>query len=183
MSVAVSPSTKLARLSRTMSVLALIGMAIVPVVVAAAFLYPKFSEALMLNMSHVGMKLTASVPLGDRLLALACEAVSAGLTIWALWSLNRLFANYAQGRVFSAEPIAHLNHVATALFLSVLTDFVMEAPISYFLTRHGPPGHREISLSFGSGDVAWLFIAGTVLVIARVMAEARRMADENAAFV
>ena len=69
------------------------------------------------------------------------------------------------------------------LFLGVLADSVMEVPVTYLLTLHNPPGHREISLSFGSNDVVWLFIAGTVLVIARVMGEARRVADENAAFV
>jgi hypothetical protein len=85
--------------------------------------------------------------------------------------------------VFSPEPLSHLNNVANALFLGVLADFLMQAPISYLLSLQNPPGHREISLSFGSNDAAWLFIAGTVLVIARVMGEARRVADENAAFV
>jgi hypothetical protein len=47
---------------------------------------------------------------------------------------------------------------------------------------HGP-GHREISLLFGTDDAATLFISGVMLVIARVMAEARRVADENAMFV
>ena len=73
--------------------------------------------------------------------------------------------------------------VANALFLGVLAEFVMEAPISFLLTWYLGPNHRSISLSFGTNDAAWLFIAGTVLVIARVMAEARRVADENAAFV
>ena len=76
-----------------------------------------------------------------------------------------------------------LNHVANALFLGVLAEFVMQVPISYLLSLGYPPGHREVSLSFGTNDAAWMFIAGTVLVIERVMGEARRVADENAAFV
>jgi hypothetical protein len=167
-------SPKLARLSRIMAVLATLGIIVVPAIVAAIFLYPGATNSLMLNISHVG---------GHRIDALFFEALPIGLTVWALWSLRQLFSNYGDGRVFSAEPLKHLDHVATALFLGVLADSVMEVPVTYLLTLHNPPGHREISLSFGSNDVVWLFIAGTVLVIARVMGEARRVADENAAFV
>jgi len=124
-----------------------------------------------------------ALPLQYRIDALACETVPLGFTVWAMWSLRQLFANYARGKVFSPEPLRHLNNVANALFLGVLAEFVMQAPISYLLTWYLGPHHRSISLSFGSNDAAWLFIAGTVLVIARVMAEARRVADENAAFV
>lgn len=176
-------SPNLVRVSRIMSVMATLGMIVVPVIIAAIFLYPGATQFLMLNISHVGEKLTEAVPIQHRIDALFCEVVPLGFTVWALWSLRQLFSNFANGHVFSAEPLRHLNNVATALFLGVLADFVMEAPISYLLSLHNPPGHREISLSFGSNDAVWLFIAGTVLVIARVMGEARRVADENAAFV
>jgi Protein of unknown function (DUF2975) len=177
-----SPS-KLARLSRVMSVLALLGMIAVPALVTATFLYPGTTQFLMLSMSHLGTDLSDQIPLQYRADALVCEAVPLGFTVWAMWSLRQLFSNYAQGRVFSLEPLRHLNNVANALFLGVLADFVMQAPISCVLTWYLGPHHRSISLSFGSNDAAWLFIAGSVLVIARVMGEARRVADENAAFV
>ena len=162
--------------------LSLLGMIIIPVLVAPVFLRPDSTQFLMLRLDHVG-DLTSAIPLQYRLGALGCEAVPLAFTIWAMWSLRQLFARYATGQVFSPEPLRYLNNVATALFLGVLADFVMQAPISYLLSLHNPPGHREISLGFGTNDAAWLFIAGTVLVIARVMAEARRVADENAAFV
>jgi hypothetical protein len=178
-----APPTKLARLSRIMSVLSLGGMILIPALVTAIFLHPDTTQFLMLRLDHLGADLTAKVPLQYRIDALACEAVPLGFTVWAMWSLRQLFASYAIGEVFSADPLRHLNNVANALFLGVLADFVMQAPISYLLTWYLGPHHRSISLSFGSNDAAWLFIAGTVLVIARVMAEARRVADENAAFV
>jgi len=177
------PPTKLARLSRVMSVLSLIGMLVIPALVAAIFLHPDTTQFLMFRLDHLGADLNGTIPLQFRVGALLCEVVPLGATVWAMWSLRQLFASYAQGRVFSPEPLRHLNNVATALFLGVITDFAMQAPISYLLSLHNPPGHREISLSFGTSDAAWLFIAGTVLVIARVMGEARRVADENAAFV
>ncbi len=65
----------------------------------------------------------------------------------------------------------------------MIANFVVQAPISLALTWSLGHGHRAISLGFGSGDVSTLFMAGVVLVIARVMTEALRVADENAAFV
>jgi len=178
-----APPTKLARLSLIMSVLSLIGMIVIPALVIAIFLHPDTTQFLMLRLDHLGTDLTGKIPLQYRVDALICEAVPLGFTVWAMWSLRQLFANYAKGEVFSPKPLRHLNNVANALFLGVLADFVTQAPISYILTWYLGPHHRSISLSFGSNDAAWLFIAGTVLVIARVMVEARRVADENAAFV
>jgi hypothetical protein len=175
--------SKFARLSRVMSALSLFGMIVIPVLVIAIFLHPDTTQMFMLRLDHQGTDLSSRIPLQYRLDALACEAVPIGFTMWAMWSLHRLFSNYARGCVFTSEPLRHLNNVANALFLGVLADFVMQAPISLLLTWYLGPHHRSISLSFGSNDAAWLFIAGTMLVIARVMAEARRVADENAAFV
>jgi hypothetical protein len=59
----------------------------------------------------------------------------------------------------------------------------MQAPLTYLISMHNPPGHRFMSIGFGSDDVDMLFLAGVTFVIARVMAEARRVAEENAGFV
>ncbi|HEX4860206.1 MAG TPA: DUF2975 domain-containing protein [Rhizomicrobium sp.] len=183
MAPAPSVPPKLARLSRVMAALSVAGMVVLPVMVAAAFLYPDSTQWMMFNISHTGADLTNAIPIQYRVDALVCEIVPLGLVLWALWSLAQVFARYAKGDVFSAEPLRHLHNVARALFLGVLADFLMQAPISYLLNYWHGPGHREISLSFGTEDAARLFIAGAVLVIARVMAEARRVADENAGFV
>jgi hypothetical protein len=178
-----SVSPKLARLSRIMAVLSALGMVVIPLLVGVAFLLPDNTRWLMFNMSHTGTALTGAIPLAYRISALVCEMVPLSFVLWALWSLRQVFAHYARGEVFSAAPLRHLGNVAVALFLGVLADFIAQAPISFLLSYYQGPGHREISLGFGSDDVGRLFVAGAVLVIARVMAEARRVADENAGFV
>ena len=77
--------------------------------------------------------------------ALICEIVPLGFVLWALWSLRQVFANYARGEVFTAEPLRHLNNVALALFWGVVAGFVMQAPISFLLNYYHGPGHREVS--------------------------------------
>jgi len=123
------------------------------------------------------------VPLSYRLAALACSLGAEAFTVWALWSLRTLFRRYARGEVFSPAALKALNDVAIALFASVIVGFGVRAPISLLLTWPQGPGHRALLLEFGSDDVATLFIAATVLLIARVMNEASRLAEENAKFV
>lgn len=175
--------TSVVALSKTMAWLSTLGFFLLPVCVVYTFLEPDQSQWLMFNYDHKGAALTASVPILFRSLALICALWSTVFSMWALWALRRLFQLYARGSVFSPEALTALNHAAVALFASVIVAFAMQAPISLALTWSLGWHHREMSLSFGSGDVATLFMAGVVLVIARVMAEAQRVADENAKFV
>jgi hypothetical protein len=172
-----------ARLSMIMAWLATAGFVIFPLMIVYVFLDPDHSQWMMFSYIHGGAELSSRQPLAFRLMALFCALAPTAFTMWALWSLRRLFLLYAKGSVFSAEALAALNHVAVALFASVIVAFAMQAPISLALTWARGAHHREISLGFGSEDVFTLFMAGVVLVIARVMAEAQRMADENAKFV
>jgi Protein of unknown function (DUF2975) len=174
---------RLVRASRVMAWLSTAGFVIVPAIVIYIFLDPEHSRWLMFDMDHLGARISSAVPVEFRLIALACALIPAAFDMWALWSLRSLFLLYARGEVFSPGALSALNHVAVALFGGVIANFIAQAPISAALTWALGHGHREISLSFGSGDVSTLFMAGVVLVIARVMAEARRVADENAKFV
>ena len=176
-------SQKLLGLSRLMAWLSAAGFVLIPAVTIYAFLLPEQSRWLMLDFDHLGAALNDAVPLNYRLMALACELFATSFTMWALWSLRRLFLLYSAGDVFSPAALSALNQVAWALMYGVLANFVMQAPISAALSWPLGAGHRAVSLAFGSGDVATLFTAGVVLVVARVMTEALRVADENAKFV
>lgn len=173
----------LAGLSRIMAGLSGIGLVLYPLMVVAVFLFPGSPTDWMMFQDHLGPMLNSTVPIFFRLAALGCALPQVAFGMWALWMLNRIFRRYASGDVFSVETLRYLNHIAVALFAQVIVSFAAQAPITYFLTFPLGHGHRSISLSFGSDDVYSLFVAGVILVIARVMAVARRMADENESFV
>ncbi len=174
----------LAGLSRIMAGLSGVGLVLYPLMVASTFLLPgDATDWMMLHQDHLGRILNAGVPLTFRLAALAFQAAPTAFVMWALWSLRQLFLRYATGDVFSNQTLRLLHHVAVAIFAQVIVAFVIQAPVTFLLTYPLGHGHREISLSLGSDDVFSLFMAGVVLVIARVMAVARRMADENESFV
>ena len=176
-------SPQLVRASRLMGWLSVIGAVLSPLVTAFCFIWPVPTEPLNVHFSHVDVAAMVAAPLTDRLLALIFALIPALTTTWGLLALARLFRAFAQGEIFSLPALRALSTVTLALFWSVVASFVMQAPITYLISMHNPPGHRFVSLSFGSDDVATLFLAGVTFVIARVMAEARRIAEENAGFV
>ncbi|HEY0106639.1 MAG TPA: DUF2975 domain-containing protein [Rhizomicrobium sp.] len=173
-------ASNLSWLSRVMAWLSTIGMVLWPVGLVAAYVFP--GDANTMNADHLGAALNAGVPLIYRLGALVCSLAGEGFIVWALWSLRRLFLLYAGGEVFSPKALRLLNDVAAALFASVIVGFVMHGPITFLLSL-AVPDHHLIGFDLGSDDVVTLFCAGVVLVVARVMREARRLADENAKFV
>ncbi len=177
MAVQISPG--ITRLSRTMAWLAWAGAVIQVIATVAIFVFPDAMNALhAFEYRHNSREVTSAIPLDERLLALLFAAIPAALSVWCLLALARLFRLFVQGQVFSESALKALWLVAVTLFWGVIAGFFTEAPISYFLS-----GRHEISLGLSSEDFATLFMAGVVLVIARVMGEARRVADENASFV
>lgn len=174
-------SKGLARASRIMAWLSRAGAMLGPVLVAAGFFVPAFTQALGVGFTYGEAHVIEAVPLHDRLLALPFALVPAFVATWGLFALARLFRGFAEGDVFSVTSLRALSQVTAALFWNVTSAFILELPISYFLTAHN--GHHELSLTLGSGDVQLLFLAGVAFVLARVMAEARSMAEENASFV
>jgi hypothetical protein len=172
---------KLVWLSRLMAWLSTVGVVVVPLGDVAVYLWPGTRAGLNLNADNMDGLLNDAVPLPYRLGALVFSLAGALLLSWALWSLRALFLRYAKGEVFVPQSMRLLNNVAVALFASVIVSFAMHAPISFVLSW--AVGKPLVSLNFGSGDVVTLFSAGVVLVIARVMNEAGRIAEENAKFV
>jgi hypothetical protein len=176
-------ASNVAWLSRAMAVLTTIGLVLAPAVLIVVFLFPERAAVFDINVDNLGADLNTATPLVWRLAALVCSLIAEGFTLWALWSLRSMLLLYAKGEVFSQRTFTLMNNIAVALFAGVLVGFVMRAPITLLMSWPLGAGHRHISLSFGSGDVITLFEAGVVLVIARVMREAGRLADENAKFV
>ncbi|HEY2447071.1 MAG TPA: DUF2975 domain-containing protein [Rhizomicrobium sp.] len=178
-------SRPLARASRVTAWFSGAAVVILPLGTTFMFLAPEWSRMLGFDMDRHGLAhLTAAVPLSDRALALACAMIPAAIATLGLVALTRLFLLFNRGEVFGHDALRALGQITAALFWNVLVAFLMEAPITYFLTRtHPPVQHGELQLSIGSDDVQILFLAGVAWVVSRVMAEARSVADENAGFV
>jgi putative transcriptional regulator len=137
-----APSS-LRSLSRFMAGLTTIGLLIYPAGDIAIYLRPQVTQWLMLDADHMGRFLNDGVPLVYRLCALAFSLAGVSFTVWALWSLRRLFLHYSRGDVFSADALRLMENIAIAIFAGVIVSFAGHAPISLALTWYLGHGHLE----------------------------------------
>jgi hypothetical protein len=169
--------------------LALFVMVVTPLSDAAQILYPAAWQRMFPASWDVPpVKLhdvldLRTVPMVYRTGILLCELVTIALAMWCLWSMHRLFLSFARGEVFTATALRHLNQIALALLLGEIADILSLLPESLLASWSNGPGHHDIMLNITGEDISSLLWIGTAFVIARVMADARRIADDHAEIV
>lgn len=94
--------------------------------------------------------------------------------------LKKLFANYKMGIIFSLQNAEKYKYIG-GLFL---IDAFLTGPLSQMLnvlavTLSNPPGHRYITLSFGTPNVEAIFCGILILCISWVMAEGYKLQEEQ----
>lgn len=115
--------------------------------------------------------------------AMAALLVVSAPTLWGLWELRRLFEGYVAGAIFTVGAARRLRRCGLAVSISAAKTALGGLLLSLALSIDLPQDHRILIVGVSSDDLAWLLIGGILLVIARVMEEAARLAEENAAFV
>ena len=101
--------------------------------------------------------------------------------LWVFVSLYRLMRLYGEGEVFTGPGIGQIHAIARGLLARALGIIILN-PVAGMLLSLARPQHF-LSIGLGNADSARLFEAAVVYVIALVMEEARRVADENARFI
>lgn len=167
--------------------LATADLVLLPLINTAMILFPHLLDVLPADMTmrmSRDMSWSAATPLPYRIGIFFAEAVPTALSLWAIWSLRQLFLGYARGDVFSEKALRYLRWIAIGLLASELADALLATPLDSLLASWPlGPGKRAISLGFGTNDIGQLFSAGIAFVIARVMAEARRIAADSAEII
>jgi Protein of unknown function (DUF2975) len=109
--------------------------------------------------------------------------VPTGIWLVALHRLWQLFGEYALGNVFSHRALVSLRGFARCALATAFAEPIYGAVLSVIVTFDRKPGTRELNLAFSSNDFIILLIGAVLLAIATVMAEAARVAEDNAGFV
>jgi hypothetical protein len=99
---------------------------------------------------------------------------------FSLFLLRSIFQNYQRGNIFIAGNAYYYGRLGGLLFLKAL----IFQPLAHMLmvlavTFTNSPGHRYISLSFGTPNLQALFSGMLVMVISWIMLEASKMHDEH----
>jgi hypothetical protein len=174
--------SRIRRISRLMQRICTAAVVLIPLTVAgmwATFEYwgpthPEFAPI---------PEVPGTLTLTARLLAAAIGLLQASIAVFAVWRLRRLFALYAEGHIFTADNTRCLRHFAAAICAFAVAKPITGALLSVVLTMNNPPGHRQLSVSFGSSELTTLFIGCVFLIIAWIMDEARTLAEEQAEII
>lgn len=126
-----------------------------------------------------------SLPMDDpaRWRTAAVSLLPVGGGLYALRQLWRLFDEYGHGRVFGPVAQDALVRFAWAVLLLALLLPLARGLMTMALSIGNPPGQRFVSITLAWFDGLHILFGAVLVAIARVMAEARRLADDNAGFV
>lgn len=135
--------------------------------------------------SHAGIPYLpgTGVPSSVRLLAFAISMVPLAVLTYGFLSARHCFIAFAAGQIFSTEPVRRLMEFSICVALAAFLKPVAGAALSVLLSSTSASGARMLALSFSSDTLIALIFAGTVAVIAWVMAEAIEVNDENQQFI
>lgn len=94
--------------------------------------------------------------------------------------LKRLFQNYTFGSIFSLENVKKYQYLGwlfflNALFITPLSDMLMVLSA----TLSNPPGHRYLSITFGTPNLEDILYGLLIIVISWVMAEGYKIKEEQ----
>jgi hypothetical protein len=102
---------------------------------------------------------------------------------YAVVRLDRMLKACASGQMFALRTVGHMKAFAASLLAS-LTLTVIEPAVRGFVWRHGLDGPaREINVGVSSEELTLVLICALFFVVASMMHQARRIAEDNEGFV
>ena len=120
---------------------------------------------------------------GARVFGAALSLPSLLLLCYALWRMDRMLRAFEQGRMFDLVSIAHLKAFAAAM-LGSLALAIVETPLRALAYRHLlDDAKAKVTMIVSSEQLAVILVCALFYVIAAMMHEGRRLAQENEGFV
>lgn len=116
-----------------------------------------------------------------KLLGFCADFIDSLPYLLSLFVLKTLFSHYARGDIFSTQNARlyrklGLLYVANALLMKPLGETLL----TLVATATNAPGHRYLTISFGTPNLSSLFYAALIILMSWIMVEASKMSQENA---
>lgn len=117
--------------------------------------------------------LTRTIGLAAYLLGLVPLMIS-------LMALIRIFKNYAANNIFNESNAKDYRLIGWMfLFDGILIKSLSDSLLMIAVTLNNAPGHRYVTLSFGTVNMEALFCGAVVIVISWVMLEASKLHEDQ----
>jgi hypothetical protein len=174
--------TRIARLARVMEWVTLIGIVLAVVLPALAVVIPEWTRNLVLAMlGSAGVYLPLTP--GGRVAAAFVISVPAGVMIYGLLAVRRMFAGFARGEIFTEQAARHLQVFAATVLAQSLLGPLTSVGLALALSLNGPFGKPEFMMAFSSNNYFALIVGGVLLAAATIMREVAQLAEDNARFI
>lgn len=174
--------TRLSRLAALMCFVVAIGGALSEIALAWVWLSPSWITKYVAP--HAGVDPTL-VELNGAVQAagFAVSMLPLGVLLYALHQAYGLFDSYRRGQLFPDSAPRRLRRIGVAMLVLAVLRPLTAAALSAILTFANPPGQRLVVIGFSVEDYMIAVFGGLLLAIGHVMAEAKRLADDNSQIV
>ena len=180
---------RLARNSRVMATLTqvlIIGMLLIN---AACWVFPDIAIQYGLGFNLTAIGVTGeldvdvnSMPGWQVIGGIVLSSIPLVILAYGLNALRKLFTLYSEGQYFSEASSILLGKVGFGVILWVVLTFVLTPAISIWVTVLQPQG-RLLMIAFDSSHLVSLFLAASIMVVARIHQKGSALASENQQFI
>lgn len=139
----------------------------------------RFADLTQRMLPHAAVKMTSAQWTGS----VAVVAGLNGLFVLVVWRAAALFRLLRQGERFGPAIECALTRLARAALAGAIGSVLGKAVLGLILTWGNPAGHRMLAFAISSDDVVGLLAAILFVLFARIVAEGRRIDEENRGFV
>jgi len=115
----------------------------------------------------------------SKLIFVASNIVGALSFFLSLFVLKSIFKNYRKGEIFTRKNALSYRSLGLLSFLDALLAPLSDTLMILAVTLSNEPGHRYLSLSFGTPSFDAFFTGAIVIVISWVMGEASRLQEDQ----
>ena len=170
---------RIQRLSRRLQFVCTVALLLPPIILALYWAFYNDLPPAAQAHHRVGILVVGVLQPAVRALAWAVCLLPAGVTMYGLWLLRRLFVFYERGQIFEIENVRCFRGLGRVLLAQAAANVLAVPLLAVVLSSGNPPGQKQLAFSFGSGELMILLLGCVVLVIAAVMEEGRRLAEEQ----
>ena len=125
----------------------------------------------------------AALSITERLLIAAISLPYLCALVWAFYRLGKMLSGFERAEFFERATVGHLRAFAGYLLLAkVFSLAAMHLRVSVMVHMLGHQ-NMPVRLNLSNDDMAVLLMCALFFLVARMMEEGRRLAEENREFV
>lgn len=136
-------------------------------------------EGIQTPVGYVRLETVSWTPL-SKCLGFCADLIGIAPFFISLFFLKNLFLHYRAGEIFTHKNALLYRKLGIVYLMDALwIHSCSKALLIWAITMTNPPGHRYLSIAFGTPNLASLFYGTLVIVVSWVMAEASKLQEEQ----